>query len=101
MNEETLKEAWELFIKERELSFSSNLNPWEMFKAGFIAGTKQKLQQPVVGGPGSDVRSEGEQLPAEGQGEANTRAGTACNCILYKILNRRVCGKYTGQNCCA
>jgi hypothetical protein len=33
-----------------------------------------QLQQPVVGGPVSDVRSEGEQLPAEGQAQ-NGRGG--------------------------
>lgn len=69
MNEETLKEAWELFLKERELSYSSNMNPWEMFKAGFIAGTKQKLNIHGIGGPASASVSEGEQLPAEGQSQ--------------------------------
>ena len=42
------------------------------------------LHKPVVGGPGSDVRSEGEQLPAEGQGEANMCAGvTMKECWWY------------------
>lgn len=50
MNEEELKKAWDLFIEEKNLNYSSSLNPWEMFKAGFIAGTKQNSHKHGVSG---------------------------------------------------
>jgi len=50
-----------------------------------------KSHIPVVGGPGSDVRSEGEQLPAEGQAQ-NGRV-EKCNCRYPKYNG------YTCSNC--
>lgn len=46
--------------------------------AADIYASQSKSTIPVVGGPASASVSEGEQLPAEGQGEANTRADFFC-----------------------
>jgi hypothetical protein len=52
-------------------------------RAAEIYASQSNSHKPVVGGPGSDVRSEGEQLPAEGQGEANTCAVFWCQNEMY------------------
>jgi len=43
----------------------------------------EQLHKPVVGGPASASALDGEQLPAEWRGEANTCAGFWCQNEMY------------------
>jgi Lar family restriction alleviation protein len=50
---------------------------------GFWNNRPQSSHKHVVGGPASASALEGEQLPAEGRGEANTCAGFWCQNEMY------------------